>query len=113
MFLRFSLLSCGGDGLISVYDVSNELDKRGYTAKPIQSSKRQTRDLAVSCIQWYPFDNGMFTSGSFDGNVCVWDTNTFTTAHTFKLGGLVNAAKMSSVASTHSLIASQSKLGEN
>jgi WD40 repeat protein len=137
-----SLLSCGGDGLIAVYDVANELNRRGYNAKPIHTRKgsatmtlertsqmrvneqlvmarrllvaplvlscvSHSREFAVSCIQWYPFDTGLFISGSMDGKVAVWDTNTFTCAHAFKLNGIVHAAKMSEVATTHSLIASQ------
>jgi DNA excision repair protein ERCC-8 len=64
------------------------------------------REYAVSCVQWYPYDTGLFISGSMDGQVTVWDTNTFTVAHTFKLNGIAHAARMSPVATTHSLIAS-------
>jgi hypothetical protein len=35
-----SLLSCGGDGLIAVYDVANELNKRGYRAKALHTRKK-------------------------------------------------------------------------
>jgi DNA excision repair protein ERCC-8 len=30
----------------------------------------------ASCVAWYPLDNGMFASGSYDCTVGVWDTNT-------------------------------------
>lgn len=46
-----------------------------------------------------------------DGQVTVWDTNTFTVAHAFKLNGITHAARMSPVATTHSLIASQTNNG--
>jgi DNA excision repair protein ERCC-8 len=107
LVLVCSLLSAGGDGLIGVYDVANSLNARGFTAKPLHSGKLKGRDhgASVSCVQWYPYDTGMFVSGGCEGRVCVWDTNAFSVAHSFPMGGVVHAARMSGVATTHALIA--------
>ncbi|KAG0317934.1 DNA excision repair protein ERCC-8 [Podila horticola] len=29
----------------------------------------------ISRVHWYPFDNGMFTTSSYDSTIKVWDTN--------------------------------------
>lgn len=73
-------------------------------ASAVESS---SREFAVSCVQWYPFDTGMFISGSMDGRVSLFDTNTFSIAHQFRLNAIVHAATLSSVATAHALIASQ------
>ena len=44
---------------------------------------------SVTAVQWYPMDTGLFISGSTDGSVRVWDTNTFTSAGIFDLGSKV------------------------
>jgi WD40 repeat protein len=31
---------------------------------------------SIAAVQWFPRDNGMFVSGSTDGVVRVWDSNT-------------------------------------
>lgn len=47
--------------------------------------RRSVHLYGVSCIQWWPFDTGMFVSGSFDHTVKVWDTNQLTPVHEFDL----------------------------
>eukprot|EP01133_Synstelium_polycarpum_P003512 gene3512-4012_t len=60
---------------------------------------------AVATVQWYPFDTGMFFSGSIDGRVDVWDTNGEVVSRTFDLEASVNAIAFSSIPSSHLLIA--------
>lgn len=43
------------------------------------------RPSMLSSLQWYPGDNGMFISGSFDGKLTLWDTNAFEAVYTFDL----------------------------
>jgi WD40 repeat protein len=45
---------------------------------------------AVTAVQWYPLDTGLFVSGSADGTVRVWDTNAFVSAGVFDLGAKVH-----------------------
>lgn len=44
---------------------------------------------AVTTLQWYPLDTGLFVSGAADGTVRVWDTNALVTAGMFDLGAKV------------------------
>jgi len=99
------LLSAGGDGLVAVYDTADELNKRGFTARSIHPDKGRGHRYAVSSVQWYPFDTGMFVTSGMEGRVAVWDTNSFQVAHTFNMQTPVHAARMSPVATTHALIA--------
>lgn len=103
------LLSAGGDGLVGLYDTASPLNTRTLAAKPLHPPpKGHDHTGAVLCVSWYPFDTGLFVSGGAEGRVGVWDTNSFTMAHSFNLGGVVHAARMSSAATTHALIATGS-----
>lgn len=106
VFFPLSLLSGGGDGLVAVYDISNEINKLGYTSSSLHPSQGRGHSKSVSCMQWFPFDTGMFISGDRGGQVAVWDTNEFMMAHSFNMGTPVHAARMSAVAQ-HTLIASK------
>ena len=103
------LLSAGGDGLVGLYDLASPINSRALAAKPLyQPPTGHEHTGAVVCVSWYPFDTGLFVSGGAEGKVGVWDTNSFTMAHSFSLGGVVHAARMSSCATTHALIATGS-----
>ena len=60
---------------------------------------------SVSSVCWYPVDNGLFTSSSYDKTVKVWDTSTLQEAADFNLGHRVHAQAFSPVAKQHSLLA--------
>ena len=109
------LLSAGGDGLVSVFDVSCPLNRRGFIAAPLHpTAAGRDHGAAVGCVQWYPFDTGMFVSGGAEGRVMLWDTNRLQAAHSFSLGaGPVHAARMSGIATTHSLVATGSHASPN
>ncbi|KAF6072441.1 WD domain, G-beta repeat family protein [Candida albicans] len=51
--------------------------------------KRHHHKFGISCIQWWPYDTGMFASSSFDHTVKIWDTNELTPVHTFDLSNKV------------------------
>ena len=42
---------------------------------------------AVSCVQWYPVDAGLFVTGGFDGRVLAWDPNTFEPTYGWQMDG--------------------------
>lgn len=109
------LLSAGGDGLVGVFDVSCPLNRRGFVAAPLHpAAAGRDHGAAVGCVQWYPFDTGMFVSGGAEGRVMLWDTNRLQAAHSFSLGaGPVHAARMSGIATTHSLVATGSQASPN
>ena len=83
-----SLLSAGGDGTISLFDIEEQVNKPKMSFEPAIHIKKyflfvliliirsQRNNFGVSCVQWYSHDTGMFFTGSYDGSVRVWDTNT-------------------------------------
>ncbi|KAI8603107.1 DNA excision repair protein ERCC-8 [Dissophora ornata] len=103
------LLSGGGDGNIHVYDLDESEREERRIIKSIASThgSYNRHKGGVSRVRWYPFDNGMFTTSSFDSTVKVWDTNAMEVACTFDLQNKVYSHAMSSKA-THGLIATAS-----
>jgi WD40 repeat protein len=100
------MLSGSWDSTISIFDLEQQqqagnhytTDSIGNQSSilPMQKSSRCTSSLAsstttiptghsaaVSSVQWYTYDNGMFVSSSLDGSVLLWDTNVFQTAYVF------------------------------
>jgi DNA excision repair protein ERCC-8 len=71
----------------------------------LASIRISRHEFAVTSVQWYPFDTGMFVSSSTDCTVKVWDTNTLKAELEFKFDEIVNACGMSPISGTHSLIA--------
>lgn len=64
--------------------------------------------FAVSCVQWYPEDTGIFSSSSTDGAVKIWDTNNmrvveqfagFQAVHAHDMAVLPDARCLAAVAS--------------
>ncbi|GJJ70795.1 DNA excision repair protein ERCC-8 [Entomortierella parvispora] len=103
------LLSGGGDGNIHLYDldVSEREERRVIHSMADAHGSYGAHKGGISRVRWYPFDNGMFTSSSFDSSIKVWDTNTMEVACTFDLNNKVYSHAMSSKA-THGLIAAAS-----
>ncbi|XP_076308869.1 DNA excision repair protein ERCC-8-like [Tachypleus tridentatus] len=102
------LLSGGADGTICIHELDNYSGTPQYTCKVICKVSRRSRHahkFSVESVQWYPFDTGLFISGSMDCQLKVWDTNTLKPAEVFNMPGKVYSHSLSSVATHHSLIA--------
>ncbi|EGG16870.1 WD40 repeat-containing protein [Cavenderia fasciculata] len=122
------LMSAGADGFICIYDLLSlppppppPIQSNGDGVKPTKieqptnhitcltkiTNPRRDNNLAkgMSCVQWYPFDTGMFFSGSIDGFAEVWDTNEEKISRSFDLGCSVNAVAMSAIPSSTLLLA--------
>lgn len=68
------------------YDYDNSIS----TFTNVATIPRKTaHTFGVSCIQWWPFDTGMFVSSSFDHTVKIWDTNELATVHVFDMDNRV------------------------
>lgn len=78
------LLSAGNDGGFGLWD----LDARG---KPLSFLSRGAtgHKYAISGINWYHQDNGMFFTASFDQTVGIWDTNELRCIHRYKCPGKI------------------------
>ncbi|KAL7606774.1 hypothetical protein Lser_V15G19089 [Lactuca serriola] len=106
------LLSGASDASLSVYDIQHTTDYEGggliAKHKPILHVDKQHQNghkYAISTAIWYPIDTGLFVTGSFDHHINVWDTNTSQVVMDFKMPGKVYRTAMSSLATSHMLIA--------
>jgi DNA excision repair protein ERCC-8 len=75
--------------------------------QPYRSPSLTTRGTyhkyGISAIHWYPFDNGLITTSSYDETVKVFDTENWREACSFELGSKVYSHSISKIA-THALI---------
>ena len=67
-------------------------------------SHDHTHSHAVSMVQWYPHDTGLFTTSSANHTLQVWDTNLLVMVDKFKFSGITYAHSMAA-SESHSLIA--------
>lgn len=95
------LLSGGLDGMVSLYDLkqkdstSQKSDREtlrnisigcnSVKERVASSNAGPTLSVAISSINWYPQDCGLFSATDFDGNLNIWDTNAFSVVGNFKL----------------------------
>lgn len=104
---RYLLSGCA-DGSIYVHDLYNLTGSPHYTCKSIcQISKdnHYAHKYSVECVQWYPFDTGLFTTSSMDKTLKIWDTNMMKPAEVLCFKGRISQHQMSKVISKNSLIA--------
>ncbi|KAK3029782.1 hypothetical protein RJ639_038224 [Escallonia herrerae] len=106
------LLSGGADASVAVYDIQNSThcEEGGRVAKHksifvIDKQHEHGHKYAISSTIWYPIDTGLFVTGSYDHYINVWDTNTTQVVMNFKTPGKVYRIAMSSLATSHMLIA--------
>lgn len=106
------LLSGATDASAAVYDIQRPsiYDGTGLVAKHkhifvIDKQHEHGHKYAISTAIWYPVDTGLFMTGSYDGYINVWDTNSTQVVVNFKLPGKVYRAAMSAMATSHMLIA--------
>lgn len=116
------LLSSSGDGAISLWDVEDRLVGIDASGRPANrtgpteplctlspGNNPDAHSKAVTCVQWFPQDTGLFATGGLDSFVKLWDTNSLTVACDFKLPGRVHCLAMSPIATMHTLIATCSE----
>lgn len=53
----------------------------------VNRNHEHCHDRAVSCVEWYPVDNGMFISGSMDESVRIWDATRLNLSRVQKILG--------------------------
>ncbi|KAK9465441.1 WD40-repeat-containing domain protein [Lipomyces arxii] len=98
------MLSGGSESRIMIWDInSREGQRHRYEAVGTILPKRGHK-YGISGISWWPFDNGMFISSSFDETVKIWDTESLEEVYKFEIGARVNAHDISGIAE-HCLVA--------
>ncbi|KAL8154051.1 hypothetical protein V2J09_011811 [Rumex salicifolius] len=109
------MLSGASDGSAAIFDVQRPSDYGGgIVAKHkclfvVDRQHEQAHKHAISSAVWYPIDTGLFITGSYDHYINVWDTNTTQVIMNFKMPGKVYRTAMSSLATSHMLIAAGSE----
>ncbi|KAL3505054.1 hypothetical protein ACH5RR_034895 [Cinchona calisaya] len=106
------LLAGAADASVAVYDIQRATDHEGdgLIAKHrslfvVDKQHEHGHRYAISSATWYPIDTGLFVTGSYDHHINVWDTNTTQVVMNFKMPGKVYRTAMSSLATSHMLIA--------
>ncbi|XP_063229887.1 DNA excision repair protein ERCC-8-like [Bacillus rossius redtenbacheri] len=86
-------LLCGlGDGSICIYNLYNYTGSPQFTCNVecmVDKNNRHAHKFSTECVQWYPFDTGMFLSSGMDKKLKVWDTNTLIPVESFSTEGKV------------------------
>lgn len=82
------LLSGARNGTIALYDLhmcSTSHKTKSLPLKPQHFVTANTPGFSttITSVQWYPQDCGLFLTSNFNGEVFVYDTNTFTPVVTF------------------------------
>lgn len=105
------LLSGGGDSSIKLWDLDSTVVEQSTGESKIecigQIPRKEGHKYGVSHVQWWPFDNGLFVSSSFDNTVKIWEPNSLAEAYSFNLGAKVYNFDISAVGE-HSLVATAS-----
>lgn len=112
------LLSASGNGSVALWDVEDRIwnDGGGGGAPDpttplaiIGPGHTDAHKKTATCVQWFPQDTGLFATCGADSCVKLWDTNVLGVACEFKLAGRVHCLAMSTIATTHALIATCSE----
>ncbi|KAK9238050.1 WD40-repeat-containing domain protein [Lipomyces kononenkoae] len=98
------MISGGSDSRISIWDLNSREGLRHRYEIIGGIPPKKGHKYGISGISWWPFDNGMFISGSFDETIKVWDTEALEEVYKFEIGARVNAHDISSIAE-HCLVA--------
>lgn len=113
------LLSGGADSSVCIYDLESKatVDLNAGTESLAPDNITIYEQIAtiprkfghkygVSGVSWWPFDNGLFVTSSFDGTVKVWDSNATEDGevYAFELENRVYSFDISPTGS-HSLVA--------
>ncbi|GLH12654.1 Protein will die slowly [Gryllus bimaculatus] len=109
------LLSGCADGTVYIHDLYNFTGLPQYTSKLICSvdkTSRSAHQYSVECVQWYPFDNGLFVSSGMDKKLKIWDANCLKPAEQICLEGRIFQHHMSPIGSKQCLVAVASSASE-
>ncbi|KAJ2610292.1 hypothetical protein H4S08_003667 [Coemansia sp. RSA 1365] len=105
------LLSAGADTSVQLFDLDLYAQNSNGVRK-IESAQHISRGSGhkrmISSIEWYPVDNGMFSTASYDHTLRVWDTSEMTEACQFDFECRVHNHKMSPTGA-HALVAAASE----
>ncbi|CAL8142596.1 unnamed protein product [Orchesella dallaii] len=70
------LLSGASDGSWYIHDTFNFTQSVDHEKKCVlKCPPRTCHTRSISTVEWFPSDNGAFTTSSYDGWLCIWDAN--------------------------------------
>lgn len=81
---RFML--CGaGDASLSLWDLEGDCNSITEGQPVATIPRNDAHKFGVSKVMWWPNDNGMFFSGSYDGTIKLWDADSLEPVYTFNM----------------------------
>ncbi|ODM92514.1 DNA excision repair protein ERCC-8 [Orchesella cincta] len=70
------LLAGSSDGSWYVHDTFNFTQSLDHEKKCVlRCSPRTHHTRSISTVEWFPSDNGAFSTSGYDGFLCIWDAN--------------------------------------
>lgn len=109
------LVSGSADGTIHIYDLFNYTGLPHFTSKLLYQIDRKNKNAhkhSIECVQWYPFDTGVFLTSGMDKHLKIWDANNMMPADIIQFEGKVFQHHMSSVCSSKKLVAIASSINQ-
>lgn len=84
------LISGDSAGCISIHKISDIEPNCSQDISMVCYKRGSRYKLRINSINWYPYDSGMFVTGSAGKSVEVWDTNEMTPVEKFNFSCHVN-----------------------
>ncbi|KAK9455218.1 WD40-repeat-containing domain protein [Dipodascopsis uninucleata] len=98
------MISGGSDTRICIWDLYSREGGRHRYEMVGGIPARKGHQYGLTGTSWWPFDDGLFITSSFDETVKIWDTQTLEEVYKFGLGARVNSHDISKIAE-HCLVA--------
>ncbi|KAK9463817.1 WD40-repeat-containing domain protein [Lipomyces oligophaga] len=100
------LISGGSDSRLFIWNVQSQNGMKHQYSVVGRVPAKSVHKYGISWASWWPFDDGMFITSSFDETVKIWDSSCVEDIYNFDIGARVNAHDVCPVVgSPHSLVA--------
>lgn len=96
----------------NLWDVTVKFVKCSVAASFLPRTHRYAHKYSVECVQWYPFDTGLFITSAMDKRLKLWDSNRMKPVETFHFEGRVYQHHLSTAPAKQCLIAVASSINQ-
>lgn len=97
---RYLLSGCA-DSTVKLWDTclvsSGDDEEDGYCQEiaKIDKNDENGHKYGITGVKWWPFDNGMFLTSSYDGQLKIWDADNVEEACKFNMNSKINCFDVS------------------